>query len=80
MFVESDHKITDISDSLRKRGHYIPTQEDIDAYIHGETFVDRVIGLENMNKKNAKSNVSKETRSAWNKRSETDVLERTETD
>ncbi|KAF7507899.1 hypothetical protein GJ744_009933 [Endocarpon pusillum] len=74
MFLESSHRITDISDSLRKRGYYIPTQGDIDAYIHGKTFEDRVLAMENMNKKHAESIVFDERKLSRNKKPDAGVI------
>ena len=51
----SSNRIVDISTSLRRQGYCIPTQEDVDAYIHGKTFVDRVLAMDSMNKKHAES-------------------------
>jgi hypothetical protein len=48
-------RVMDIANWLRQKGYYIPTQGEVDAYIHGKTFVDRVLAMKSMNEKHAES-------------------------
>jgi hypothetical protein len=55
MVSHSSCRVKDIANWLRQKGYYIPTQGEVDAYIHGKTFADRVLAIQSMNKKHAES-------------------------
>jgi len=49
--VSSKHSVLDCGHFLLQKGHFIPTQEDIDPLLHGNTIEDRALALSALDQK-----------------------------
>jgi hypothetical protein len=55
----------EIKDYLRGKGHFIPAQEDVEAYMYGETVEDRAVAMDVLNRK-LKQSWENEKEPHWN--------------